>query len=421
MMTKPQLTVLIVDDSPEDRELVCRALRRDPDVDYLTMEASSGAQGLTLCQTTPPMCVVLDYRLPDYDGLEFLQALKGESETLPCAVVLVTGMGNETVAVQALKSGAQDYLVKGDLSPLRLRHAVRSAIEKVALERRLADAHTELERRVEMRTAELARANAELQVAIAEQKQAQEAIRTLNAELDQRIEARTAELRRVNADLRRVAYISAHDLQEPARIVVLYAQLLAKRYQGALDAQADTYLGYAIEGARRMLAQLNALLDYVQVEIEPKPFVLTDCEVAFSHAQQVLEQNITGCSAVITQDPLPVVSATSAQLQLVFQHLLDNALKFRNSAPPHIHVWAERENQVWKFAVRDNGIGIDPTCTDQIFELFKRLHPRDKYPGTGLGLAICKKIVERHGGRIWTESQPGAGSTFFFTLNGPNT
>ena len=417
-MTKPQLTVLIVDDSPEDRELICRALRRDPDVDYLTTEAQSGAQGLTLCRTTPPMCVVLDYRLPDYDGLAFLQALKGESETLPCAVVIVTGMGNETVAVEALKSGAQDYLVKGDLSPLRLRHAVRSAIEKVALERRLADAHTELERRVQMRTAELARANAELQVAVAEQQQAQEAIRTLNAELDQRIEARTAELKRVNADLRRVAYISAHDLQEPARIVVLYAQLLARRYLGTLDAQADTYLGYAIEGARRMLAQLNALLDYVQVEIEPKPFVLTDCEVAFSHAQQVLEQNITGASAVITQDPLPVVSATPAQLQLVFQHLLDNALKFRNSAPPHIHVWAEREDQAWKFAVRDNGIGIDPACTDQIFELFKRLHPRDKYPGTGLGLAICKKIVERHGGRIWTESQPGAGSTFFFTING---
>ena len=417
-MTKLQLTILIVDDSPEDREVVRRALRQDPDTDYHIWEAQTGKQGLTFCQTMPPMCLVLDYRLPDYDGLAFLQALKGESETLPCAVVIVTGMGNETIAVQALKSGAQDYLVKGNLSPTRLRLAIHNAIEKVALQRRLADAHTELERRVQERTAELGRANAELQVAVAEYKQAQEAIRTLNAELDQRIEKRTAELKRVNADLRRVAYISAHDLQEPARMVVLYTQLLAKRCQGTLDAQAGTYLGYTIEEANRLLAQLNDLLDYVQVETEPKPFVLTDCEVAFTNAQQVLQQKVAGSNAVITQDPLPIVPATTAQLQLVFQHLLDNALKFRSTAPPLIHVWAEREEQAWKFAVRDNGIGIDPSFTDQIFELFKRLHPRDKYPGTGLGLAICKKIVERHGGRIWTESRLGAGATFFFTING---
>jgi len=416
-MTKPQLTVLIVDDSPEDREVVRRALQQDPDADYVIWEAQTGKQGLALCQT-PPMCLVLDYRLPDYDGLAFLQALKGESEALPCAVVVVTGMGNETVAVQALKSGAQDYLVKGNLSPTRLRHAVHNAIEKIALQRRLADAHAELEQRVQERTAELARANAELQVAITEQKQAEEAVRTLNAELDRRIEERTAELKRVNADLRQVAYISAHDLQEPARMVVLYSQLLAKRYHGTLDTQADTYLGYTLEGATRMLAQLNDLLDYVQVETEPKPFVPTNCEVAFADAQHVLQQKITGSGAVITQDPLPVVLATAMQLQLVFQHLLDNALKFRNTAPPHIHVWAERRDHAWKFAVRDNGIGIEASCTEQIFELFKRLHPRDKYPGTGLGLAICKKIIERHGGCIWTESQPGTGSTFFFTING---
>src|SRR5262245_32210211 len=216
-MTKSQLTVLIVDDSPEDREVVRRALRQDPDTDYHILEAETGTDGLSICQTTPPTCLVLDYRLPDYDGLAFLQALKGEGETLPCAVVIVTGMGNETVAVQALKSGAQDYLVKGDLSPTRLRLAVHNAVEKIALQRRLADAHAELEQRVQERTAELARANAELQVAIAEQKQAEDAVRTLNAELDRRIEERTAELKRVNADLRQVAYISAHDLQEPAR------------------------------------------------------------------------------------------------------------------------------------------------------------------------------------------------------------
>jgi len=403
-MTKPQWTVLIVDDSPEDREVVRRALQRDPEADYGIWQAETGKEGLALCQTTPPTCLVLDYRLPDYDGLAFLQALKGETETLPCAVVIITGVGNEAVAVQAMKNGAQDYLVKGDLSPTRLRHAIHNAIEKLALQCRLTEAHAELERRVQERTAELAQAN--------------EAIRTLNAELDQRIEERTAALMRLNADLQQVAYISAHDLQEPARMVALYTQLLAKRYQGKLDAQADLYLSYTVKGANRMLAQLSDLLDYIQVETVPQPFSPTDCEVVFANAWQAVQQEITKSGAVITHKPLPTVSATAAQLQLVFEHLLDNALKFRNAALPYIHVWAEQQPHAWMFAVRDNGIGIEPSCTDQIFELFKRLHPRDKYPGTGLGLAICKKIIERHGGRIWTESRPGVGTTFFFTIRG---
>jgi light-regulated signal transduction histidine kinase (bacteriophytochrome) len=201
-------------------------------------------------------------------------------------------------------------------------------------------------------------------------------------------------------------------------MVSLYTQLLAKRYQGQLDTQADLYLSYSLEGATRMLAQLNDLLDYVQIETMPKPFAPTDCTAVFANARQGLQQEITQSGAVITHTSLPTVYATAAQLQLVFEHLLDNAIKFRNTEPPRIHVWAEQQRHAWVFAVRDNGIGIEPSCTDQIFELFKRLHPRDKYPGTGLGLAICKKIVERHGGRIWPESRPGVGTTFFFTISG---
>ena len=252
---------------------------------------------------------------------------------------------------------------------------------------------------------------------ITARKKMEEALRTLNAELDQRVQERTADLERTNADLRQVAYVSAHDLQEPVRQMGLYTQKLAKRYRDALDAETQEAVGFIVEAAQRMVAQFTDLTHYLEVDEQGPGVSTTDCEEVWRRILEVLQDPITASGATITHDPLPTLAANAAQLQLVFQELLDNALKFRNSAPPLVHVRAEREERGWRFAVRDNGIGIDPQLTGQLFGFFRRLHPRQQYPGTGMGLAICRKIVERHGGRIWVESQPGQGATFLFTIS----
>jgi light-regulated signal transduction histidine kinase (bacteriophytochrome) len=200
-------------------------------------------------------------------------------------------------------------------------------------------------------------------------------------------------------------------------MVTSYVQLLARRYQGTLDAEADTFISYAVGGVRRMQQLINDLLAYSRVGTQGKPFQPTDCTALLDQALATLQPAIQESGAVVTRDGLPTVLADASQLGQVFQNLLSNALKFRQKdVPPRVHVWAERQGSTWRIAVQDNGIGIDPQYVERIFAIFQRLHTTAQYPGTGIGLAICKKIVERHGGRIWVESQPGKGATFSFTL-----
>jgi PAS domain S-box-containing protein len=245
---------------------------------------------------------------------------------------------------------------------------------------------------------------------------AEEALRTLNADLDQRVQKRTADLTRANADLRQVAYIFAHDLQEPVRQMGIYTQKLAKRYEGSFDTETREAVAFIVEGAKRMRAQFTDLIHYLEVDEQGSVRSTTNCEEVLRLVLEALQESITTSAAVVTHDPLPTIEANAAQLQLVFYELLDNALKFRNLVPPQVHVWAEREERDWRFAVRDHGIGIDLHGAGQLFGFFRRLHPRQQYPGTGMGLAICKKIVEHHGGRIWVESAPGEGTTVLFTI-----
>jgi PAS domain S-box-containing protein len=221
------------------------------------------------------------------------------------------------------------------------------------------------------------------------------------------------ELERLNADLRQIAYIAAHDLQEPVRQVSLYTQKLAK-YDGA-DPEASEAMGFVMEGAWRMTAQLHDLLSYLEVDGMGPGIVLTDAEAVFRQAVEHLQKQIFSSGAAVTHDRLPTLDANAAHLQLVFHHLLDNALKFHGSTSPRVHVWAEHEADAWRFAVRDYGIGIDPQGARQLFGFFKRLE-RDRYPGTGMGLAICKKVVERYGGRIWIDSTLGQETTVYFTV-----
>jgi PAS domain S-box-containing protein len=224
------------------------------------------------------------------------------------------------------------------------------------------------------------------------------------------------ELARSNAELEQFAYVSSHDLQEPLRMVASYLQLLQRRYEGKLDDKADKYIHFSVEGAFRMQNLINDLLELSRVTTrarEPEP---TDCELLLNQALSNLELYIKENKASVSHDPLPEVMADYTQLFQVFQNLIINGIKFHGKEAPRIHISVEKKASEWVFSVQDNGIGIDPQYSEKIFEVFKRLHKKEEYPGTGIGLAICKKIVERHGGRIWVESELGYGSTFYFAL-----
>jgi PAS domain S-box-containing protein len=227
---------------------------------------------------------------------------------------------------------------------------------------------------------------------------------------------RTEELARSNKDLEQFAYVASHDLQEPLRMVSSYTQLLARRYRGQLDAAASEFIAYAVDGASRMQKLIDDLLAYSRVGTRATAFQPTGCTAVLDRALANLKAAIETSGAVVTHGPLPAVVHDNLLLVQLFQNLIGNAIKFHVEKPPRIHVSAEQKGEEWVFAVRDNGIGIDPQHAERIFTIFQRLHTAEEYPGTGIGLAICKKIVERRGGRIWVESQPGTGSTFYFTI-----
>jgi signal transduction histidine kinase len=236
---------------------------------------------------------------------------------------------------------------------------------------------------------------------------------------EQLLARRAEDLARSNDDLQQFAYVASHDLQEPLRMVASYTQLLAKRYKGKLDADADEFISFAVDGAGRMQVLIQDLLAYSRVGtagISGQPLHRVPSENALKQALSNLHATIDESGAVVTSDPLPVVTSDESQLAQVLQNLVGNAIKYRGSEAPRVHVSASKnpENQ-WIFSVRDNGMGIDPQYFERIFVIFQRLHGRKEFAGTGIGLAICKKIVERMGGRIWVESQPDQGSIFCFT------
>lgn len=206
-------------------------------------------------------------------------------------------------------------------------------------------------------------------------------------------------------------------------MVASYTQLLARRYKGKLDADADDFIGYAVEGATRMQQIINDLLEYSRVDTRGKPFQPTDTAAVLQQALANLREAIRESQAVVTHDALPTVMADGSQFLSLFQNLIGNAIKFRGAEPPRIHVSAASrpglsgtKGKEWVFSVSDNGIGIDPAYHERIFVIFQRLQTQRQYPGTGIGLALCKRVVERHGGRIWVESEPGKGATFSFTI-----
>ena len=240
---------------------------------------------------------------------------------------------------------------------------------------------------------------------------------TSRKEAENELKRYAEDLQRSNQELEHFAYVASHDLQEPLRTVSSFSQLLARRYQGKLDADADAFITFVVEGATRMQTLINDLLAFSRIGTRGDPLLPVDWGRIFQAAKKNLEVAIAESGAVITNDPLPALVADQTQLTQLFQNLFSNAIKFRRrEEAPRIHVSAVRQDGAWQFSVRDNGIGIAPRYFDRIFIIFQRLHGREEYSGTGIGLAICKKIVERHGGRMWVESEPGTGSTFHFTI-----
>jgi signal transduction histidine kinase len=230
------------------------------------------------------------------------------------------------------------------------------------------------------------------------------------------LEQKSQELTRSNDDLKEFAYAVSHDLQEPLRVVAGFVQLLGKRYKGRFDRNADDFIEYTVEGVKRMQLMIKDLLEYSQVGTKGRAFRPTDCSSVVRQAVANLKAAVEESRAAVTFDNLPTIMADEMQMIRLFQNLIGNAIKFKDGGTPEVRISAEKKEDYWIFSVRDNGIGMDPKYLDKIFAVFQRLHTREDYAGTGIGLAVCKKIVERHGGRIWVESEPGRGSTFFFTL-----
>jgi light-regulated signal transduction histidine kinase (bacteriophytochrome) len=240
---------------------------------------------------------------------------------------------------------------------------------------------------------------------ITERKQAE-------AELNRTLE----ELKYSNAELEQFAYVASHDLQEPLRGIAGLSQLLQQRYQGQLDSRADEYITHIVDGTQRMQTLINDLLAYSRIGRRGAAIQVTEAELALKSALENLNMAIHEYGAKVTNESLPTVRADATQFIQLFQNLIGNAIKFRADRPPQIHIGVTDAQDFWQFCVRDNGIGIEPQYFERVFQVFQRLHTRREYKGTGIGLAICKKIIERHGGRIWVQSELGQGSTFYFTL-----
>jgi signal transduction histidine kinase len=363
-----KLRVLLIEDDPVDKELVLRELCAggfEPEAHMVQSEE----EFLAHIGKNQYHVILADYNLPRWRGTEALSLLNQRGLDIP--VILVTGSLGDEMAVECIKRGTTDYVLKDHLP--RLCIAVRRA---------LAEKHQ------------------------------REARRHAEEELEKKVE----ELARSNRDLEQFAYVASHDLQEPLRMVATYAQLLGERYKGKLDDKADKYIAYAVDGALRMQALINDLLLYSRVGRQHAEPQQVDCADIVERAVRNLRTRIEEQHAILKLEKLPVLFVEPLPLVQVFQNLVSNALKFHRPEPPRIEIRADQKDGQWIFSVTDNGIGIDPEHAEDIFVIFKRLHSRSEYPGSGIGLAICKKIIDQMGGSIWVESTLGRGSTFKFTL-----
>ena len=350
-----QATILNVDDNEIGRYARTRFLNR---AGYTVLEAPNGTEAIRMTRENKPDLVLLDINLPDVNGIEVCRVIKSDpaTERTPVLFLSAARLADPDV-VLGLDAGGDNYL-REPVDPAVLMATIRALLRA---------------------------------------RQAEE------------------ELAKSNEQLRRFAFVVSHELQEPLRMVKSYTQLLAKRYQGQFDSQADEYISYVVEGTGRMEKFIRDMLSYSQSAEGQLDMVEAPLKVALDMALLELDAAVRESDASITLDALPTVRMDAMRLSQVFRNLIGNAIKYRSSDAPRIHVSAMGRDSEWVVSIADNGMGIDPRYADTVFVLFKRLHGREK-SGSGVGLAVCKEIIEHHGGRIWFDSVPGRGSTFHFTL-----
>ncbi len=363
-MKHDPVRILLVDDDEDDFLLVSDLFG---DIHHLRFElewARTYDEAIEAFAHRKYDAYLLDHYLGQHTGMDLLREMMAQGCQDP--IIMMTGVGNRALDLEAMEAGATDYLVKGRISVDLLERSIRYAMARKQTEKALVQ--------------------------------------------------KTEALQRSNEELKMFNYVVSHDLQAPLRTIGGFASLLQQCYQGRLDADADRYLAFIVDGTLRMQTLIKDILVYSREgrqEIEHQRFDVNEVfEQTLNNLRSVLDEK----EAVVTNDHLPTIEADTTQFGRLLQNLIGNGVKFRGEASPRVHVSAIRENGMWCFSVQDNGIGIESKYQDKIFEVFERLHDERTYEGTGIGLAICKKIVERHGGHIWVRSDPGQGSTFYFTI-----
>ena len=356
-MPAAPLKVLLIEDDADHAALIQRHFGRAADQPLKIQWVERLADAEPLLSRGEFDAVLTDLRLPDSDTPDTLSRITALAPDVP--IVVLTSLDALDLATQAVQQGAQDYLVKAQISGDLLHRSIRYAIER---------------------------------------------------------KRHAVELERSNRELERFAHLVAHEVKTPLSIVQYCCDLL-ERYKERLEGEAWEFVVATRNAVQGLGDTISELLEYASVGAHNSTLMPVDSGVVHDEAVSNLQLAINETQGRITRDALPTVTADLAQLRLVFQNLIGNALKYhRPGVPPEVHVSAKRERGDWQFRVRDNGIGIDPHHYERIFGIFERLHTAEEYPGTGIGLAICKRIIEQHGGRIWVESTPGQGSTFYFTL-----
>lgn len=398
-VAQPKGTILVVDDTPDNLRVLSSMLTKRG---YTVRKALNGQRALNACETVLPDLILLDIMMPDMDGYEVCQRLKASETTREVPVIFLSALDSGPDKVKAFSAGGADYITK----PFQVEEVIARIANQLTvrqLQRQLAEKNA----RLELLNEELTRSNAEL-------KQLHVQLAAQNGQFQQL----NLELTRSNAELEQFASIASHDLQSPLQVIVGNADLLSWKYEALLGEDAERYIREIVRAGLRMKQLIQDLLAYSRVGSGTPKFEPADCQTLLKQALANLRSEISSSGACITHLELPKVMGNGTQLIQLFQNLISNGIKFRRpSVPPQIEISARAQNGgEWLIAVRDNGIGIESQHFQHIFEAFQRLHSGDKYPGTGLGMAICKKIVDRHGGRIWVESQLGVGTTIYFTI-----
>lgn len=383
-MTDPIGDILLVDDRPDNLRLLLNILK---DKGYKVRCVTNGAMALRVSLRHPPDLILLDIQMPEMNGYQVCEQLKAKPETREIPVIFLSVIEETKEKVHAFNLGGVDYITK----PFQVKEVVarvENQLQILRLQTKLKEQNIRLEQEIQERQA-----------------------------IEQQLLELNREMKRSNQELEQFAYVVSHDLQAPLGNIASFAQLLQNRYPDKLDGKALQFIERIITGSLTMQQLIDDLLQYSRVGRMAQVFEPVNCEQVLSQALANLETKIKETQALITHDPLPAIAGNSLGLLQLFQNLINNALKYHHpDISPRIHIRVSLKEDMWNFSIQDNGIGIETQHLERIFQIFQRLHSDKDYPGTGIGLAICKKIVKLHGGKIWVESCPWQGSTFYFTI-----